>query len=58
MICMVPNCPHGICGQNGIPKFPQIGCELPAKIGKRKRVEKFAVAHWIIRLFSLLFLYK
>ncbi|WP_317394449.1 hypothetical protein [Agathobaculum desmolans] len=33
MFCMVANCPHGICGQNGIPKFPQNGCELPAKSG-------------------------
>ena len=33
MICMVPNCPHGICGRSGIPKFPQIGTELPAKSG-------------------------
>ena len=34
--CMVANCPHGICGQNGIPKFPQIGAELPAKSGNAK----------------------
>ena len=35
-LCMVADCPHRICGQNGIPKFPQIGAELPAKSGNAK----------------------